>query len=119
MGLTYVDVVVRSSLKSSEARTVRCLVDSGATLTLLPRADLDALAITPGWQESFELAAGSTITREVASAHLSINGRQTISPIVFGEAGDEPLIGVVALESMGLALDPVRRQLTPRAHRLG
>lgn len=119
MGLTCVDGVVRSSLQSTDARTVRCLVDSGATLTLVPRADLEALGIAPGWQESFELADGSTITREVASAHLSINGRQTVSPVVVGEEGDEPLLGVVALESMGLAFDPLSRRVAPRPHRLG
>ena len=38
----------------------------------------------------FDFGLSPTITREVASAHLSLDGRQTVSPVVFGQEGDEP-----------------------------
>ena len=33
--------------------------------------------------------------------------------MIFGEEEDSTLLGAYALESMGLSLDPVRRQLVP------
>ena len=33
--------------------------------------------------------------------------------VIFGEEEDSTLLGAYALESMGLSLDPVRRQLVP------
>jgi hypothetical protein len=32
---------------------------------------------------------------------------------IFGEAGDEPLLGATTLESIGLTLDPFKRRLIP------
>jgi predicted aspartyl protease len=34
-------------------------------------------------------------------------------PVIFGEAADQPVLGVTALEMMGLEVDPVRGELRP------
>ena len=36
-----------------------------------------------------------------------------------GEPGDEPLLGVITLENLGLVLDPFKRELRPMKLRLG
>jgi hypothetical protein len=33
--------------------------------------------------------------------------------VVFGESGDAVLLGLTALEQLGLAVDPVQRRLVP------
>jgi hypothetical protein len=33
--------------------------------------------------------------------------------VIFGEEGDEPLLGATTLESLGLVLDPFKRRLIP------
>ena len=33
--------------------------------------------------------------------------------VIFGEEGDSNLLGATTLESLGLALDPIRRELKP------
>ena len=33
--------------------------------------------------------------------------------VIFGEAEDSTLLGAYTLESMGLSLDPIRRELVP------
>ncbi|PIZ26181.1 MAG: aspartyl protease, partial [Chloroflexi bacterium CG_4_10_14_0_8_um_filter_57_5] len=35
------------------------------------------------------------------------------TPVILGEPGDEPLLGVVTLEILGLTLNPFTRQLQP------
>ena len=35
------------------------------------------------------------------------------APVIFGEEGDEPLLGATTLESLGLVLDPFKRRLIP------
>jgi hypothetical protein len=33
--------------------------------------------------------------------------------VIFGEEGDEPLLGATTLESLGLVFDPFKRRLLP------
>jgi hypothetical protein len=33
--------------------------------------------------------------------------------VIFGEKGDATLLGALTLEALGLALDPIRRELKP------
>jgi hypothetical protein len=33
--------------------------------------------------------------------------------VIFGEPGDSSLFGAIALEALGLTLDPLRRELKP------
>ena len=39
--------------------------------------------------------------------------------MIFGEEGDSTLLGALTLESLGLALDPLKRELTPLPMILG
>ena len=38
-------------------------------------------------------------------------GSETVAKVIFGPEGAEPLLGVVALESCGIGVDPVSRTL--------
>ena len=39
--------------------------------------------------------------------------RVGVADVIFGEPGDSVLLGATTLESLGLALDPQRRELHP------
>ena len=43
----------------------------------------------------------------------ALNGHSGPAPVIFGEKGDEPLLGATTLESLGLVLDPFKRRLLP------
>lgn len=111
MALTYVDGTVRGP----EGRTerVRFLVDSGATYTVLPVAVWQALGLVPTRQVTFTLADGSRIDRQVAECHIALPQGEAHTPVVLGQPGDEPLLGVVTLEILGLVLNPFTRELQP------
>lgn len=113
MGLTFVDVRIRRSRETSDTRTVRCLVDSGATYTVVPRAILEELGIEPDDVVTFELADGSTIDRQRGWMYVEFEGHSGYSPVAFGEPGDSELLGTLTLENLRLWLDPLHRELHP------
>lgn len=113
MGLTHVWVKIANPIKPRKAVRVRMLVDSGASFSVVPRAVLDALGIRPRGKRGFILADGSEMERRMSEATFEFQNERATSPVIFGEKGDAPLLGVVTLETMGLILDPFQRQLRP------
>ena len=53
------------------------------------------------------------LERDVGVAFFRWNGYMSGAPVVFVEPGDELLLGVTALEAMGLQVDPTTRSLKP------
>jgi hypothetical protein len=49
----------------------------------------------------------------VGDAYFEYQGQGSAGPVIFGEAGDEPLLGALTLESLGLVLNPFSRELQP------
>lgn len=113
MGLTAQVLTVRPSRNSKRKAEVKFLVDSGAVYSLVPAAILRKLGLRPYREVSFSLADGTIISRKVGDAYFEINGNRGPAPVIFGEEGDEPLLGATTLESLGLVLDPFKRRLIP------
>lgn len=111
IGVTYIEGVV-TGLGGKQA-TARFLVDSGATYTLLPHKDWKAIGLSPKRSMSFTLADGGTIDRQVSECHISLPQGEGHTPVILGEPGDEPLLGAVTLEILGLVLNPFTRTLHP------
>ena len=111
MGVTHVEGVVTGP--TGKQASVRFLVDSGATYTLLPHDVWQALELGPKRKVSFTLADGTTIERAVSEAHLRLAEGEGHTPVILGEPGDQALLGVVTLEILGLVLHPFKRTLEP------
>ncbi|MBS4028990.1 MAG: retroviral-like aspartic protease family protein [Ignavibacteriales bacterium] len=110
MGLTFIDGTVSHSSKKA---SVRFLVDSGATYTLLSKNVWQAIELEPTRSLSFSLADGTIIERNISECFISLKQGEGHSPVILGEEGDEPLLGVVTLEILGLTLNPFNRTLQP------
>ena len=87
------------------SQEVSLLVDTGATASVIPGDVLASLGVTPLRTEEFELADGRTILRRVGGAYFTFSDRTAPTLVVFGEPGDTPVLGVIALEEMGLEID--------------
>lgn len=111
MGVTYIDGVVTGP--TGQQRSVRFLVDSGASYTLLPYDDWQAIGLTAKRSEAFSLADGTTVTRDVSECHIALPQGDAHTPVILGMPGDEALLGVVTLEILGLVLNPFNRTLQP------
>ena len=111
MGITDVEGVVRGP--TGRQATLRFLVDSGATYTLLPHDVSTALDLAPKRSVTFTLADGTSIERQVSECHLTLPEGEGHTPVILGEPGDQALLGVVTLEILGLILHPFKRTLEP------
>ena len=113
MGLTNQRFVVKESRRAKRKANVDFLIDSGAVYSLVPATTLRKLGIKPNRTVVFTLADGRTIERQVGDAYFEFRGEGAAAPVIFGETGDEPLLGATTLESIGLILDPFKRRLIP------
>ena len=113
MGLTFLEVEVASPATPEQPETVEFLVDSGAVHSVVPAALLDRLGIEPLDEQDFRLADGTKVTRKKGVAVFRYRGRVGGADVIFGEDGDSNLMGATTLESLGLVLDPLRRELRP------
>jgi predicted aspartyl protease len=91
-------------------REVDAWVDTGSTYTGLPRPVFDALGVSPHEEREFILANGRE-TRPVAQVRISLGGPAFYTYCAVAEEGEELLLGAVALEEAGLAVDSVNRRL--------
>jgi len=94
-------------------QSVELLVDSGAIYSVVPAALLRGLGIKPLRKEEFSLADGSKVIRRKGVALFKYEKWIGGGDVIFGEPGDSPLLGALTLEALGLALDPLRRELKP------
>ena len=106
-------LLVKESRRAESAREVEFLIDSGAVHSVVPATILEELGIESYKQVKFVLADGTLVERRVGDAYYEYNGEGGAAPVVFGEEGDEPLLGATTLESLGLVLNPLRRELYP------
>ena len=111
MGVTYIDGEIRGP--KGDRTTVRFLVDSGATYTLLSRKDWQAIGLEPKRSATFTLADGTQLERNISECHLTLPQGDGHTPVILGEGDDEPLLGVVTLEIMGFVFNPFNRTLQP------
>jgi clan AA aspartic protease len=114
MGVTFTTVQVSNPRSPGEdARAVEALVDTGAIYSVVPRATLEGLGIRPMGRESFTLADGTHKRYAVGEAFLQLGKKSGTSKVVFGPRGATPLLGALTLESLGLMVNPVTRELAP------
>lgn len=111
MGATHVTATIRNPAEPDRTWEGLFLVDMGATDCLVPRPHLESIGLIPKGQRVYELADGSEIRMDITTADIEFMGEIVGGTILFGEANTEPLLGVTALESVGIEVDPLNQQL--------
>lgn len=112
MGTFSVPIQI-GDLESRQYVDVEALVDTGATYTSVPEDTLAQLDIGVRETRSFELADDRLVEYPVGYANIRIDGHEIIALVVFAPRGTTPLLGATALETAGLAVDPIHRRLVP------
>ncbi len=113
VGMTYIDGRVTRAESRGRAVKVRFIVDSGAVYSVLLERVWRRLGLRRRRSARFELADGTVITRGVSRCTFTIAGISDTSPVVLGGPRDAPLLGMVTLETLGLMLNPLTRELLP------
>ncbi len=111
MGLTYIEGEVIGP--TGKNASLRFLVDSGATYTLLPETIWKTLGLQPKRTHQFTLADGTTIERNISECYIKLPYGEAHTPVILGKSNDEPLLGTVTLKILGLVLNPFTCQLQP------
>ena len=113
MGIFRVIVGVFNFHRPDDRREIEMTVDTGATYPVIPRTLAQELGIDPSGSLTLTLADGCQVQRDVGWVGLDCDGRSGPCRAVFGKADDVPLLGAVALQVLGLEVDPVTETLRP------
>ena len=114
VGITFAKVLLANPERRDLAPIeLELLVDTGALYSVVPASILDALAIERLGREDFTLADGTHVSYDVGEVRFMIEGRRRTSQVVFAPEGVTPLLGAFTLESLGLMVNPVTRELLP------
>jgi clan AA aspartic protease len=111
MGLIHVTVTLRASQRSRKKYEADFLVDTGATDCMAPASKLRRAAIRPRGRMTYELANGTTMEYDFGLVEIEFMGELTSGRVVFGPENCEPLLGVTALESVGIVVEPATQRL--------
>lgn len=114
MGQFSVRATIAHPSDSTRQAEVELLVDTGATLSWVPREMVERLGMPRLRRQTFLVADGRTVERETAGAMVRVDGKEAIVTVVVAEPGDASLLGATTLESLGFGLDLIRQQLVPR-----
>ena len=113
-----VEARVRFASPSSRGTTeaISLMIDTGATFTVLPHELWEQLGLEGEFTRHLRTADGRVLERIQGSAYMEIDGQAGVVPVVEGSDGDVSVVGVTALEILGLAVDPVKQELVPSEH---
>ena len=99
-------------LSGDKVTTVRMLVDTGATFSVISKSLARTLGVAPLRGLTMTLADGRPTRVKAGMAIFEIGKRKAPATLLVGDVV-EPILGVETLEALGLAVDPRRRRLTP------
>ncbi len=106
----YVKAQLANPARMNRWAEIEVLADTVSRLSIIPRDILDALDIEPGGTRRFRALGGGE--RETAGVVFRYGDSVAPAPVVVGEDGDMPIMGLRALESLGYQVDPLTGGLT-------
>lgn len=111
MGVTHVTVTVRNPAQPERTYDGLFLVDTGAVDCLVPGKHLKEIGLSPKAKRTYELADGSEVKLDITVAEIEFMGDIVGTTVIFGADDAEPILGVTALESVGIEVDPRTQRL--------
>ena len=113
MGTFTVKATVRNPNDPTRVAEAECWVDTGALYSQLPRSLLGDLGIASTGTRRVLLADGREEDVNLAEARFQVDGQEATTVVIFGNETAPALLGAVALESLGLGVDPGSKRLVP------
>lgn len=105
----HVTVTIRNPAEPERSWDGHFLADTGATDS--PRACIEAIGLKPEGQRVFDTADGREVRLDFTRAFIEFMGDLTAGRVVIADNDAEPLLGLTALESAGIEVDPVNQRL--------
>jgi predicted aspartyl protease len=112
MGTFTVGCLIKNHVdRNKSVRIPRLMVDTGSEATWVPQRLLEQIQVKPEKRQSFQMANGQFVYRDIGYALIRVGQRETIDEVVFAEKGDYVLLGARALEGLLLWVDPKNKKL--------
>jgi clan AA aspartic protease len=109
MNLTRISTVIKNPL-TGKAITTKALVDTGATLTVIPRRIAEELQLPVIGRRRVATAKGTAELDECIGV-VGVMGRKAYVHMLASNDTDTVLIGATTLETLGLEVDPTTGKL--------
>ena len=126
MGQVMVDVEITNALDFGNANagtlpaaevrriTVHALVDTGATMLVLPNENIQKLGLQEVRKARMLIGDGKRVERTIyGPARIKVQGREAIVEASDSSPGVPPLLGQIPLECLDFHVDPNRQRLLP------
>lgn len=111
MGATYVTVTVRNPAEPHRTWAGNFRVEPGVINCLAPRKHLESIGLAAKGQRNYRWADGSETLMDFTTAAVEfMDGLAGVS-IMLGDDDAEPLLGLTALASVGVEVDPESQTL--------
>ena len=111
MGPIHVTTRCKADKKADNYYEADFLVNTRAMDSMAPAKELKRAGIRPRGRMTYELANGTTAEYNYGLAEIEFMGELTSGRVIFGPDTCEPLLGVTALESVGIMVDPAHLTL--------
>jgi clan AA aspartic protease len=113
MGIIFISAKISNPRRTSRAEVIEFLIDTGAIYSVIPSPIARKLGLATLDREEFTLADGSHCTYDIGEAFFEVGDRRGTSKVVFGPPEVTPLLGALTLESLGLMVNPITREVSP------
>jgi clan AA aspartic protease len=90
------------------------VIDTEALDCVVPANRLREIGIEPTRERIYERADGSTVTLPVGCAHFEFMGEFVPANVIFGADDADPVLGMLALQSVGIEFDRTSNRLKRR-----
>ncbi|MEW6203468.1 MAG: retroviral-like aspartic protease family protein, partial [bacterium] len=113
-------VIIRVSLLRGEhkkpSEPIECIVDTGATVSTLPRKTLEKAGILPLGKVPVRLADGRIVEKEYSEAQIELDGISVPGIVLFGNENEPSLLGVTVLEMARFVVDPIENKIVKKEY---
>jgi predicted aspartyl protease len=109
MGHIWVEVRLVNPINGAELKT-RALVDTEAAYTVIPWSIYEKLNLMIVGKKTVETGKGPEELDE-SFLVIEIKGKKAVTPVLISKELKDIAVGVLALEALGLAVDPTTGEL--------
>jgi len=114
MGKVVEKVKLTSLFEPEKSLEVEAVIDTGATMVVLPRDIVEELGLRKMREVKVRYANNKVETKPIYGVvNIELKGRSANLDVLVEEKGSQPLIGQVLLELLDLIVEPKTRKLIP------
>jgi len=111
MGKVVEKVKLTSLFEPEKSVEVEAVIDTGATMVVLPKDIVEELGLGKMREEKVRYANNKVETKPIYGVNIELKGRSANLDVLVEEKDSQPLIGQVLLELLDLIVDKTRKLL--------